>query len=576
MYRILDKFIYIFFWLTKVPILYYFCKRAGKILKEWNDVSIQQLKLLMDIVSLSDHSEFGKKYKFSDIKSVDQYRKNISIGSYERVYPYVKEVVRGNSRVLFNNPKVIKDFIATSGTGGCPKILPLNKEYVRRVRNFWTLWGTFLFKDHREILGYRLFHMVNNIDYFKQSDCISDFDQKLKQNNTCKDTTGVVSTKIPGFIREGFRVPSFVSHINHHKLRLYCSLRFACADENLRLMMGVSPWNYIVCYDILIEHIEDLLNDLKNGGVCVDKFEGVTENDKKLLERYGSKFIKDNYTYERLSTLYQTKGNNIRPSDIWPHLSVIGCWSQSQFKPVCQRIKELYNCPSIRDTGLIATEGSYSIPMQDNTDEGLLNLDWGFYEFIPEEEYDKYVDGSATEYSSELKPLLAHEIQSGKRYYLIITTYSGLFRHDQKDLIECTGHYKNIPLIRFISKVGRISDITGEKLTDDQVAEVCEHLLKKNNLAPFYISVHPVTNEYESYYELLVPSGKLDNINLDLFCKDFDDKMSEINCIFKEHIQDNKLKHTRIVFKSADFWKKIKSERAIDRYKHPYIIKQVI
>ena len=576
MYRIKDKLIYIFFWFVKFPLLYFFCKRAGRILKDWNDVSIQQLRLLMDIISLSEHSEFGKKYNFSDIKSVEQFRKNISIASYERVYPYIKKIIYGDSSALFNSSKVVKNFVATSGTGGSPKILPLNSEYISRVKKFWLLWGTFLFKDHKELIGYRISHIVNNEDYFEDINFLPELGTKLKPFSTCRDTTGVVSGKIPWFIRDGFRVPSFVSSIKHHKLRFYCTLRFSCVDERLRLIMGVSPWNLIVYYDILVEYVQALLQDLRNGGICLDKFEDIVDSDKKLLEKNKSFFKKDIYTYNRILKIYQAKNKDILPGDIWPQLSVIGCWSQAQFKPVCQRLKELYNCSSIRDTGLISTEGSYSIPLSDNNDEGMLNLDWGFYEFIPEEEYEKNVEENSVEYSSQIKPLLAHEIQSGKRYYMIITTYQGLFRYDQKDLIECTGHYRNIPLIRFISKVGSISDLTAEKITNTQVAECCEFLFKKYNFQPFYMSVHPVIDNLQCYYELLVPPGKLDEVDEEHFCRDFDDRLGKLNCGFREHIQTAKLKPTRIVVKSNEFWEKLKTGKPIDRYKHPYIIKDII
>ena len=290
MYRIKDKLIYIFFWFVKFPLLYFFCKRAGKILKEWNDVSIQQLKLLMDIISSSDKSEFGKKYRFSDIKSVEQFRKSIAIASYERSYPYMKEVVLGNSKALFNNLKSIKDFIATSGTGGYPKVVPLNKEYVRRVERFWMLWGTFLFKDHKELIGHRIFHIVNNEDYFEDTSFIPDLRHQLSDSSTCRDTTGVISNMIPRFIKDGFRVPRFVSNITHHKLRFYCALRFSCVDENLKFMVGVSPWNFLVYSDILNEFIEILLVDLKNGGINLDKFLNVSETDKKLIDQHRSYF----------------------------------------------------------------------------------------------------------------------------------------------------------------------------------------------------------------------------------------------------------------------------------------------
>lgn len=574
MSRFKDRLIYILFWFLKFPILYFCCKRARAILKDWNDVSIQQLKLLMDIVSVGDKSKFGVDYKFFGIKSVEQFKKNINIASYERVYPYIKELICGNSKALFNADISVREYIATSGTGGIPKILPVTKEYIRRVRNFWILWGTFVFKDHPELIGHRIFHMVSNENYFSDSSFMSSLTQATKTYNTCRDTTGVISSKIPGFIRDGFRIPSFVSDIRHHKLRFYCVLRFSCTDESLCFLVGVTPYNFILLFDIMNEYLNVLLSDLKNGGISSCAFDGLTDEDKSLLEQNKRYFKKDLVSYRRILNLVNLSSNKqLQPQDLWPKVSLIACWSQAQFQPICSKIKELYGCKSIRDLGLISSEGSYSVPIQDNSESGLLNLDAAFYEFIPEEEYYDKVEETQVEYSSDIKTLLAHEIQIGKRYFMVVTTYSGLYRYDQKDLIECMGHYKNIPLIKFISKVSMISDMTGEKLTASQVALDCQYLIDKYNLEFFYMSVHPVLNPRGCYYELLVPEGVLNDVDFSSFSSDFDSKMSELNCIFKEHIEACKIKPTRIVIKNQDFWNSLKERKSTDRYKHPYIVR---
>jgi hypothetical protein len=65
----------------------------------------------------------------------------------------------------------------------------------------------------------------------------------------------------------------------------------------------------------------------------------------------------------------------------------------------------------------------------------------------------------------------AHELEVGKRYYLIVSNMSGLYRYDINDVIEVVGYYNQIPLFRFLRKGAGFTSLTGEKITETQVLE---------------------------------------------------------------------------------------------------------
>ena len=75
---------------------------------------------------------------------------------------------------------------------------------------------------------------------------------------------------------------------------------------------------------------------------------------------------------------------------------------------------------ALRDLGLRATEGTFSIPLTDGVADGVLALHSNFYEFIPIDEIDQ--ESPTT--------LRAHELTLGAQYYLVITTFGGLYRYD--------------------------------------------------------------------------------------------------------------------------------------------------
>ena len=72
--------------------------------------------------------------------------------------------------------------------------------------------------------------------------------------------------------------------------------------------------------------------------------------------------------------------------------------------------------------------------------------------------------------------LLAHQIQKGKTYSVVVTTGGGFYRYQLQDVVEVIGHWKQIPRIRFVGKADHISDWFGEKLEERFVANALENL----------------------------------------------------------------------------------------------------
>ena len=91
--------------------------------------------------------------------------------------------------------------------------------------------------------------------------------------------------------------------------------------------------------------------------------------------------------------------------------------------------------------------------MQDETNAGLLDYDSHFFEFIPAEERA----------SSQPTILEADELESGKDYYILLTTLSGFYRYDIHDVVRCVGFVGKCPQLAFLNKGAHFSSLTGEK-----------------------------------------------------------------------------------------------------------------
>jgi hypothetical protein len=122
----------------------------------------------------------------------------------------------------------------------------------------------------------------------------------------------------------------------------------------------------------------------------------------------------------------------------------------------------------VRDIGYFASEHRGSVPMGDEGSAGALAVPTNVYEFRP-------VDEEKRTGTSEL--LKAHQIETGKQYFVYVTTVAGLYRYDMNDIIEVTGFLGKTPLVRFVQKGKGMVNFTGEKLSETQVLAAVQEAL---------------------------------------------------------------------------------------------------
>ena len=140
-------------------------------------------------------------------------------------------------------------------------------------------------------------------------------------------------------------------------------------------------------------------------------------------------------------------------SDRWPKLAMLSCWSDAQSAMWLPAVRaRLGEKVEIQGKGLLSTEGVVSIPLSTRVRDPVLALEAHFFEF--RERHSGVVS-------------LAHEVQAGQDYEVILTTGGGLYRYATGDLVRFGEDFT----LRFLGRAGRSSDLVGEKLDEPQVVE---------------------------------------------------------------------------------------------------------
>ena len=142
----------------------------------------------------------------------------------------------------------------------------------------------------------------------------------------------------------------------------------------------------------------------------------------------------------------------------WPHLRVISCWADANAAAPAAALAKKFPHAKIQPKGLLSTEGFVTIPYDG---ANVLAYRSHFYEFRDGEEVR-----------------LAHELVTGRRYEVILTTGGGLHRYATEDLVAVTGWRGRAPVLRFEGRAHHVSDHFGEKLNEIFVRERLELALR--------------------------------------------------------------------------------------------------
>lgn len=91
-----------------------------------NPEDVQQ-KSLAYLLNTARNTEYGKKFHFGTIKTIQEFQDQVPLTSYDDLLPYINRIVQGEQNILW--PSLIKCFAKSSGTtGDKSKLVPVSRE----------------------------------------------------------------------------------------------------------------------------------------------------------------------------------------------------------------------------------------------------------------------------------------------------------------------------------------------------------------------------------------------------------------------------------------------------------------
>ena len=413
-----------------------------------------QTQLLLQIVRRNRSTAFGLDHNFAAIKSVADYRKQVPLGDYERIRPYIDRAKLGERAVLTAEP--IQMFTMTSGSTGEPKLIPVTDSTRASHSKLTKLWYSRAFRDHPRCGDGKVFGLVG-----------AAVEGRTAGGIPFGAASGLIYRSSPRWIRRTHALPYEIAEIKDFEAKYYVAMRFAL-EQDITFLGTPNPSTILRLVGSADRYRDDIVRDIHDGALS-SRFEVANEIRAALAPEMSP----NRGRARELETVIK-KQERLRPVDYWPHLQLIGCWKGGS---VGVRLKELETwfgagMPT-RDLGYMASEAQMSLPIADAGCAGILAIDANFFEFIPEPEIDSPNPAAVT----------CDELEVGGVYYVILTTAGGLYRYDINDLIRVSGFHRRTPLIEFLRKGRDVTNITGEKLHVNQVIQAMDEARRTTGLA---------------------------------------------------------------------------------------------
>ncbi|MEQ6118534.1 GH3 auxin-responsive promoter family protein [Reichenbachiella sp. MALMAid0571] len=287
-----------------------------------------QEEIFKKLLRTAKNTEFGKKYGFESIDTLDRYQSRVPVHQYETLFPYIERRMKGEQNLLW--PTDVKWFAKSSGTTNArSKFIPVSQEALDDCH----------FKGGKDLISI----YVNNFPESKMfsgkglaicgSHKINEYDPS--SNSYYGDVSAVIMQNLPLWA-QFVRTPSLEVALMENWEEKIEKMAEITADENVTNLSGVPTWTIL-----LIQRIKEL---------------------------------------KKIDSIL----------DVWPNLEVFFHGAVA-FHPYRQLFEQLIPKNEMRYVETYnASEGFFGIQDRTDSDELLLMLDYGvFYEFIPYDEIHK-------------------------------------------------------------------------------------------------------------------------------------------------------------------------------------------
>jgi len=462
------------------------------------DPATTQAMLLRDILVTNQDTDFGRRHDFASIGDVATFRERVPLASYADFAPHVARMIAGERDVLFEGHATF--FGSTSGTTAAPKLVGFNP----RVRNEYVhLLGPMVSCLERDHPGASRTALLLTAQFEETT-----------------SPTGVPIGNASGFGRRSldahpyFRfLPEVVYESHDTDARTYTMLLFALARP-MRCFASLFPILLINLFKRVDEVAAALADDLERG-----RLEAGPPGIRAFASHCAPRLGPMPAAATRLREIIRTHGRFV-PSEYWPDVSALHVWKGGTAKHALPELQAMFPRAEIRPMSSGSTEAALMVPLERTWIGGVPALCSTVIEFLP---------ADAAPDATNVVTLA--DLVDGRGYRLVVTNHRGMYRYVMEDVFVIEDRYHGVPILRIDHRLGIVSSLTGEKVTEEQVSHAIDHAIAASGIAPtaFQVAPEQLTAAKASYRYAILFEGAQSSDVLRRFVRAFEDDLCAHN-----------------------------------------------
>ncbi len=454
-----------------------------------------QQDVLRQLLLANRATRFGVEHGFAETTDHRQFRERVPVQDYETLRGYIEEQRREGVQALTAEAPLF--YAQTSGSTGKPKYIPVTPSVLATHRAEQALFSYLQYRACPEAFAGKALGVMG-----------AAVEGHLDSGHAVGSVSGYLYQSLPRLIQSRFVVPPEVSSIADYDLKYQVILRLALAEPEITYLGSPNPSTFLRLLDMLNDRRDLLLRSLETGRF--EELDGLDPGIRLAIARRLKTGPGRAAQLRRLPSL--TFAN------VWPSIRLLTTWTGGSCGIALGKLRQtLPPTTAIMELGYQSTECRGTIALDLETPGGLPPLHHHFFEFVEQERWD----------SSNPEFVTLGQLETGHRYYVVITSAAGLYRYFMNDLIEVTGWFHETPLLRFVQKGKGVTSLTGEKLYEVQLIEAVQDAAHEYGLgASFFVAV---ADEECAAYHLFLEADDGEHPEAGLVAAAVDRRLGELN-----------------------------------------------
>ena len=398
----------------------------------YEDCEAVQRKVLAEILERAQGTAYAADHGLNGVHTLEEWRAVAKASLYQDYQPYVEREMDGEKGQLYNAETAM--YVATTGSTGNMKYFlestagNVAKDFMMTVRGLYLRHTLPIIANMQaKNLTITNYAPLDN-GHDKNTLTVRASGQTARNIRKRTGTMNILSV-------EFWETTGITARDRDYLIAVY-ALNEA--------MFSKVCCNNLIHFGRILDRIaaegQQMIEDIRTGEFSVPMPDDVRETLR-------GEFSPNPARADALQEIYNRHNCLITcPDDIeaiWPELQAAMGWLAASVgrdaREVLRRLPKKVKC---HDMGYGASEGKLTIPMKLGSATGACAPFNCFYEFLPVEQSGE----------KDAQPLCMWEVEKGKYYELMITTYSGLYRYNMLDVVKVVDFVGKTPVVLFCGK----------------------------------------------------------------------------------------------------------------------------